>query len=182
MELREQWHCSQDNLPCYVAPGINLKLTAKLLATWAECIMEGMATIEIAPTYPEFSAQHATKKNSHSSATLMSSQVFPTYPVQYIPSLPPQYCVISRESLEPVSNLNELSQSQLPVPSIKEFLEKVDKDEGSNGEFTQFIDAFNEQKISVKHIKDLKDDEFQILGVTAIGWRKTIQAAAKQYG
>ncbi|CAB4390619.1 unnamed protein product [Rhizophagus irregularis] len=85
----------------------------------------------------------------------MSSQVFPTFPVQYIPSLPPQYCVISRESLAPVSNLNELSQSQLPVPSIKEFLEKVDKDE------------------------DLKDDEFQIL---AIGWCKTIQAAAKQYG
>lgn len=83
--------------------------------------MEGMATIEIAPTYPEFSVQHATKKNSHSSATLMSSQVFPTYPVQYIPSLPPQYCVISRESLAPVSNLNELSQSQLPVPSIRNF-------------------------------------------------------------
>lgn len=39
MELREQWHCSQDNLPCYVAPGIHLKLTAKLLATWAECIV-----------------------------------------------------------------------------------------------------------------------------------------------
>ncbi|CAB5303846.1 unnamed protein product [Rhizophagus irregularis] len=38
MELREQWHYSQDNLPCYVAPGIHLKLTAKLLATWAECI------------------------------------------------------------------------------------------------------------------------------------------------
>jgi hypothetical protein len=38
-ELREQWHCSQDNLPCYVAQGVHLKLTAKLLATWAECIV-----------------------------------------------------------------------------------------------------------------------------------------------
>jgi hypothetical protein len=38
-DLREQWHCSQDNLPCYVASGIHLKLTAKLLATWAECIV-----------------------------------------------------------------------------------------------------------------------------------------------
>ena len=38
-ELREQWHCSQDNLPCYVAQGIHLKLSAKLLATWAECIV-----------------------------------------------------------------------------------------------------------------------------------------------
>jgi len=38
-ELREQWHCSQDNLPCYIAPGIHLKLTAKLLAAWAESIV-----------------------------------------------------------------------------------------------------------------------------------------------
>ena len=38
-ELREQWHCSQDNLSCYVAQGVHLKLTAKLLATWAECIV-----------------------------------------------------------------------------------------------------------------------------------------------
>jgi hypothetical protein len=38
-ELREQWHCSQDNLPYYIAHGVHLKLTAKLLAAWAECIV-----------------------------------------------------------------------------------------------------------------------------------------------
>ena len=147
--------------------------------------MDGTATIEIAPTYPEFAVQHAAKKNMHSSlATPMPSQVFSAYPIQYIPSLPSQYCMVSKESLMSVSNFNDLSQSQLPIlnaPNIKEFLEKLDKDEGNNGEFTQFIDVFNEQKISVKHIKDLSDDEFQILGVTAIGWRKTIRAAANQY-
>ena len=90
-------------------------------------------------------------------------------------------CVVSRESLTPVSNFNSSLPSQHPIPSIKEFLEKLDKDEGSNGDFIQFIDAFNEQKISVKHIKDLDDDEFQMLGVRTIGWRKTILAAAKQY-
>jgi hypothetical protein len=143
--------------------------------------MDGTATIEIAPTHPEFAAHHATKKNMHSSATLMSSQVFPTYPIQYMPAIPSQYCMVSRESLTPLSNLNNSSPSQLPVPNIKEFLEKVDKDEGSNGDYIQLIDAFNKQKISVKHIKDLNDEEFQILGVITIGWRKTIQAAAKQY-
>ena len=65
--------------------------------------------------------------------------------------------------------------------NIEEFLKKLDKDEGDNGDFIQFIDTFNEQKISVKHIKDLNDNEFQILGVKTIGWRKTIQTAAKQY-
>jgi hypothetical protein len=139
--------------------------------------MDGTATIEIAPTHPEFAAQHAAKKSMHSSATLMSPQMYPTYPVQYIP----QYCMIPRESLAPIFNLNSLPSSQLSVPNIKEFLEKLDKNEGSNGDFVQFIDAFNEHKISVKHIKDLNDDEFQMLGVKAIGWRKTILAAAKQY-
>lgn len=110
--------------------------------------------------------------------TIMSSQMISSYPVQY---LPPQYCVFSRESLAPISNFNNPLPSQLPTPNIKEFFEKVDEDEGSKGDFIQFIDAFNEQKISVKHIKDLNDDEFQMLGVKTIGWRKTILAAAKQY-
>ena len=112
------------------------------------------------------------------STILMPSQIFPTYPIQYLSS---QYCMISRESLTPISNFNTSLSSQLPIPSVKEFLEKVDKDEDNNRDFLQFIDAFDEQKISVKHIKDLNDDEFQILGVNTIGWRKTIRAAAKQY-
>ena len=128
--------------------------------------MDGNATIEITPTHPEFAAQHATKKSMHSLTTLMPLQIFPTYPIQYLPS---QYCMVSRESLTLISNFNISLSSQLPIPSVKEFLEKVDKDEGNNGDFLQFIDAFDKQKISVKHIKDLNDDEFQILDVNTIG-------------
>jgi SAM domain (Sterile alpha motif) len=146
--------------------------------------MDGTATIEVAPTYPEFAVQHAAKRSKTAQpiqpaqSTIMSSQMISSYPVQYLPS---QYCVFSRESLAPVSNFNSSLLSQLPIPSIKEFFEKVDEDEGSSGDFIQFIDTFNEQNISVKHIKDLNDDEFQMLGVKTIGWRKTILAAAKQY-
>ena len=142
--------------------------------------MDGTATIEIAPTHPEFSAKHATKNNIlHSSATLMPPQMISAYPFQYLPL---QYCMFSRESLSNFNTSPSPSQlSQLPVPNIKEFLEKVDKDEGNSGDFLQFVDAFDKQKISVKHIKDLNDDEFQILGINTIGWRKTIRAAAKQY-
>ena len=57
----------------------------------------------------------------------------------------------------------------------------MDKDKGDNGNFMQFISGFNEQKITVKHIKDLDNSEFQLLGVSTIGWRKTIQDAAKKY-
>ena len=141
--------------------------------------MDGTATVEIAPTHPDFAVKHATKNNMHSTATLMPSQMPQMYPVQPIQYISPQYCMVSRESLAPISNFN--ASSQLPIPSIEEFLKKIDKDEGDNGNFVQFIDVFNEQNISVKHIKDLDDKEFQILGVKTIGWRKTILAAAKQY-
>ncbi|CAG8586242.1 8725_t:CDS:2 [Funneliformis mosseae] len=68
-------------------------------------------------------------------AILMSSPVFSAYPFQYIPSLPPQYCIVSKESLMPVSNFNDLSQPQLfisNISNIKEFLKKLDKDEVSS--------------------------------------------------
>lgn len=140
--------------------------------------MDGTATIEIAPTHPDFAVQHATKNNVHSSATLMASQMSQMYPIQPIQYISPQYCMV-REPLAPVSNFSVTSQ--LPIPSIEEFLKKIDKDEGDNGDFMQFIDVFNEQNISVKHIKDLDENDFQILGVKTIGWRKTIKAAAKRY-
>ena len=81
----------------------------------------------------------------------------------------------------PILIIHHHQNFKFQLPSIKEFLKKLDKDEGDNGDFTQFIDAFNEQKITVRHINDLDNNEFQLLGVNTIGWRKTIQAAAKRY-
>ncbi|RIA90691.1 hypothetical protein C1645_737699 [Glomus cerebriforme] len=111
---------------------------------------------------------------------LMPSQMFTTYPIQYAPHQYYSSCVIS-EPLTSASNFNTLPLSEYPIPNVEEFLKKLDKDEGDNGDFTQFINAFIEQKITVKHIKDLDDNDFQVLGVKTIGWCKTIQAAAKQY-
>ena len=143
--------------------------------------INGTATIEIAPTLPDFAAQHATKKSVHPSTThpptfMPSQQMFTTYPIHYPP---PQY--YSSYMTSESSSFSNFNNSKIPVPSIEEFLKKLDKDEGDNGDFIQFINAFNEQNITVKHIKDLDDNEFQILGVKTIGWRKTIQGAAKQY-
>jgi SAM domain (Sterile alpha motif) len=147
--------------------------------------MNGTATVEIAPTLPDFSARHATKKGAHPSITnphtfMPSQQILATYPIQYAP--PPQYySPYMTSEFSSISNFNNLPSSELPVPSIEEFLKKLDKDEGDNGDYIQFIEAFNEQKTTVRHIKYLSDNDFRELGVNTIGWRKTIQAAARQY-
>ncbi|RIA79264.1 hypothetical protein C1645_841128 [Glomus cerebriforme] len=40
---------------------------------------------------------------------ILPSQVFLTYPIQYMPSLPSQYCMVSREPLTSTSNFNNSS-------------------------------------------------------------------------
>ncbi|RIA89111.1 hypothetical protein C1645_825286 [Glomus cerebriforme] len=62
----------------------------------------------------------------------------------------------------------QLIPFKYPIPDVEEFLKKLDKDEGDNSDFTQFINAFIEQKITVKHIKDLDDNNFQILGIVIL--------------
>ncbi|RIA88799.1 hypothetical protein C1645_825832 [Glomus cerebriforme] len=99
---------------------------------------------------------------------LMPSQIFTTYPIQYVLHQYYSSCVIS-EPLTSASNFNTLPLSEYLIPSVEEFLKKLDKDKGNNSNFTHFINAFIEVKITVKHIKDLNDNDFQVLGVKTIG-------------
>ncbi|GET02447.1 hypothetical protein GLOIN_2v1769038 [Rhizophagus clarus] len=120
--------------------------------------LNGTATLEIAPTLSGFAAQHATKR----SILAQSQQMFAGYPIQYaLPQyIPPSYYppyMTSETCIPPTSNTNRSLLSEIPVPSVEEFLKKLDKDE------------------------DLDDNEFQMLGVKIIGWHKTIRTAAKQY-
>ena len=94
--------------------------------------------------------------------------MFTPYPIQYVQSQFYSSCIVFKP-LTFASNFNNSLLPEYPVPSIEEFLKKLNKDEDDNSDFTQFISAFNEQKITVKHIKDLDDNEFQILGVKTIG-------------
>ncbi|GBC04549.1 hypothetical protein RclHR1_05730005 [Rhizophagus clarus] len=157
----------------------NLKKRKVNAVPKAECILNGTATLEIAPTLSGFAAQHATKR----SILAQSQQMFAGYPIQYaLPQyIPPSYYppyMTSETCIPPTSNTNRSLLSEIPVPSVEEFLKKLDKDEVMSG---VLITRFNEQKITVKHIKDLDDNEFQMLGVKIIGWHKTIRTAAKQY-
>ena len=79
--------------------------------------MDGTATIEIAPTLPDFAAQHATKKNTHPSMFMPSQQMFTTYPMQY--ALPQYYSpYIISESSAFISNFHDSPLLETSVPSI----------------------------------------------------------------
>jgi hypothetical protein len=85
-----------------------------------------------------------------------SQQMHTAYSIQYAPPQyvpPPQYApppyyspYMFSESLMSASNINSLPLAEISVPTMEEFLQKLNKDEGDNGDFIQFIDAFNEQK------------------------------------
>ncbi|RIA96648.1 hypothetical protein C1645_857584 [Glomus cerebriforme] len=78
-----------------------------------------------------------------------------------------------KKKMNAVSKISGLTPHQkaieYPIPSVEEFLKKLDKDEGDNGDFIQFINAFIKQKITVKYIKDLDNNDFQVLGIKTIG-------------
>ena len=78
---------------------------------------------------------------------------------------------------------NNVSSSPLrrPVPSLDEFLTKLDESLGNSGEFTGFKNIFENDRITVDQIHDLTDAEFDQLGINKIGWRKALRTAAQRY-
>ena len=73
------------------------------------------------------------------------------------------------------------SPSKRSVPSLEEFLTKLDESSGYVGEFTRFKSIFEDERITVDHIYSLTDTEFDQLGINKIGWRKAFRAAAQRY-
>ena len=74
----------------------------------------------------------------------------------------------------PIVNNND-SHISSPIPSLEEFFAKLD------GEFVQFKNTFEDERITVDQIHDLIDIEFNQLGISKIGWRKAFRAAAQRY-
>ena len=61
------------------------------------------------------------------------------------------------------------SPSNRSVPSLEEFLTKLDESSGGVGEFTRFKSIFENERITVDQIYSLTDAEFDQLGVNKIG-------------
>jgi hypothetical protein len=78
------------------------------------------------------------------------------------------------------SHISDHNLSKKVVPSMKDFLEDLDKEFG-DGKFTCYLSVFEEQEIRVSHLTTLSDSEYILMGVTVIGRRQTLRDEAKKY-
>jgi hypothetical protein len=78
------------------------------------------------------------------------------------------------------SQISDYNLSRKVAPSMKDFLEGLDKEFG-DGKFTCYLSVFEEQEIQVSHLTTLSDSEYIIMGVTVIGRRQTLRNEAKKY-
>ena len=78
------------------------------------------------------------------------------------------------------SQISDHSLSKKATPSMKDFLEELDKEFG-NGKFTCYLSVFEEQEIRVSHLTKLSDSEYILMGITIIGRRQTLRDEAKKY-
>ena len=78
------------------------------------------------------------------------------------------------------SQISDHNLSKKGTPSMKDFLERLDKEFG-NDKFTCYLSVFEEQEIRVSHLTKLSDSEYNLMGITIIGRRQTLRDEAKKY-
>ncbi len=70
--------------------------------------------------------------------------------------------------------------SQTSIPKIQKFLEDLDEEFGVE-KFTCYVENFIDESIDVLDILELKENDFDKLGITNIGIKTKIIRKAKQY-
>lgn len=78
------------------------------------------------------------------------------------------------------SQISDYNLSKKVAPSMKDFLERLDKEFGDS-KFTCYLSVFEEQEIRVSHLTKLSDSEYILMGITIIGRRQTLRDEAKKY-
>jgi SAM domain (Sterile alpha motif) len=72
------------------------------------------------------------------------------------------------------------SNNNTPVPDIQKFLEDLDEEFGV-GKFTIYLESFIDESIDVLDILELKEKDFDKLGITNIGIKTKLVRKAKLY-
>ncbi len=137
------------------------------------------------PNLPIFSQSSCIKENSQAPTPFNQSNSIPfdSSISNTMQSMLPFFFTLftqysnhnDNSSLLPSRVSSSPQQSQQSIPSLEEFFSKLD------GEFAQFKNIFENERITVDQIYDLTDIEFNQLGISKIGWRKAFRAAAQCY-
>jgi hypothetical protein len=77
-----------------------------------------------------------------------------------------------------ISNHN--NNSHASIPTIQKFLEDLDEEFGV-GKFTCYVENFVDESIDVLDVLELKENDFDKLGIANIGIRTKLIRKAKQY-
>lgn len=130
------------------------------------------------PNLPIFSQSSSIRESSQTPTTpnfYDSSNSISFNPSNSNTMLPFFFIPFTQNLQNPIVNGNDSHISSSPTPSLEEFFAKLD------GEFAQFKNNFEDERITVDQIHDLTDIEFDQLGINKIGWRKAFRAAAQRY-
>ncbi|RIB29801.1 hypothetical protein C2G38_938935 [Gigaspora rosea] len=203
LEIRKENHCTIHNRPCLNKDGAkenHIEITFMMLSIWASEISKAMASPTEPPTHPLFIYKHPSKTKSQISSSLLQQSDLsqqpnfiqqPTFigqpyipPISssfYNPFLPYFSSQLYKLPLQVSFQSPFQSTVRTVLPEIDDFLKHVDESEGTIDYYQKFLFEFKQQKISVRLLSKLSNEDFQQCGVDTIGARETLREYAVKY-
>ncbi|CAG8833356.1 2509_t:CDS:2, partial [Gigaspora margarita] len=182
-KLRQKWECKICNKICYVDGDRHLELTPYRLQMWAKDIIKKNTTIDIPPVYPIFNITHGRIVRPQFPSQPTNSIDIPPYSMSYAPQSQIIYYPSSVHSASPFGL--SVTHSSTPVThsstTIHGFFLELEAMSNESGSYTQFEEAFKNEKITLDTIKELSESDLIELGVNKMGWRKKIMKLAREY-
>ncbi|CAG8731612.1 27569_t:CDS:2, partial [Dentiscutata erythropus] len=179
-KIRTTNHCDLHNRACLnqnQGKENHVEITFMMLSTWASEINKGLATPMDPPTHPLFAYRLSKTKSSNSQ---LSEPNIPTS--SYMPS--PFYNPLHMHSnfILPYSISEQTTfTTRSFIPSIDDFLKLVDEKEDTGDYYQGFLAKFKQQRISVRILSRISDEEFKNCDVDTIGARQTLHYYAMKY-
>ena len=149
--------------------------------------LNGLASVKESPTHPLFAYTHSSKNRPQSTLpqypnNLAQNSVNPFFSNLFQALVTPHFF---QQQLQDNTSFNAVASqpltSQQSLPSMAEFLKKIDETEKTDDYYFKFLNGFEKQRIKVKHLSRLNDVQFEACGVTTIGDIETIKEAAQKY-
>ncbi|CAB4475094.1 unnamed protein product [Rhizophagus irregularis] len=152
MQLKDKYVCNHYNHKhCFVKDDRHLFLSNVSFSMWVQDIFKNNTDFETPLNHAIFSMLHSVKSTSYNSNNKNSL----TIP-------------------------NVIQNFTIEVPSMKKFLEELDRKYGAN-KFTCYLQKFEEEEIQVNQLFRLSDAEYNLIGISKIGIRQTLRDESKKF-